>query len=199
MGTCRLWIKALCAASLCAFVAGCEDKGTKAAPAKAAVVTPKTDFPMPPPPVARDLPVEANVAPARVHDAPTAGAESADALIKGLVDAAKKRDERAFLELTVSGKDVALHFHAGVQTQVREVLGRLPRKFATYIQQIPADAELTGIKPGLAIDFQKGQGAITPMPGRLSTDFTLKVGPNARTLPVGRIVQIGGKWKLLDF
>lgn len=205
-GRSKVWFTLGCACAVLSLAA-CEDKEkgkAASAPVKAAGAAPKLDVPnLPPPPIVRSLdvptPASAPAIPVRVFDGPTAGAESAEALAKGIVDAAKKRDEAAFLALTVSGKDVALHFHPGVQTQLREVIGRLPRKFATYIQQLPTDAALTGVKLGLPVDFKKGQGAITPMPGHLSTTFTVKAGPNARTLPLGRIVQIDGKWKLLDF
>jgi len=130
---------------------------------------------------------------------PTKGEDSAETLARALVEAAKKRDMKAFQDLTVSGKDIALTFHKGLQVSIREKVALLSRKFITYTQQIPNDGQLLSFKPGFAVDFQKGQGATVSMPGLLGSEITVKAGAAPKTLPLGRIVQIDGRWKLLDF
>lgn len=212
--------------SLCAFLActtaACSKDGDKAtvtqpvkavgelaAATKAAATATAAAEPLrshleapPPPPIPKNEapPASAaNVTPDEVLQGPTKGEASPEALARALVEAAKRRDPKAFLDLTVCGRDIGLHFHPGVQVGLRQTVGRLQRKFATYTQQIPADGELLTFKAGLRVDFQKGQGAITPMPGFLSSDFVVKAGATPRSLPLGRIVQIDGRWKLLDF
>lgn len=157
----------------------------------------------PPPPLQAGTSSIANVPGAAatdsVHEGPSDGADSPESLVRAFVDAAKKRDVKAFLALTVSGRDVALHFHKGLHVSLRAGLARLARKFATYTQQIAADADLAGFKAGLAVDFQKGQGATTASPGHLGSTFMVKAAGTTKTLPLGRIVRIDGRWKIFDF
>lgn len=160
---------------------------------------PKTGLVIPPAPDT-GAPTQQQVGAApEVYQGPTKGEETPEALAKALVAAAKRRDTKAFQDLTVCGRDIGLYFHKGLQVSTREKVALLSRKFITYTQQIPADGELIRFKPGLATDFSRGQGATVTMPGYLGSDIVVKAGADPKTLPLGRIVQIENRWKLLDF
>jgi hypothetical protein len=154
--------------------------------------------PVPPPPPSLGDRADAGIPAAEVHPGPTRGADSPDALGAALVDAARRRDLRAFLDLTVSGRDIGLFFHAGLQASLRAQLAALAPKFGRMAQELPADATYSGIKRGLSIDFRSGQGAKASMPGLLGSELRLKAGGAVRSLSVARIVEIEGRWKVLE-
>lgn len=158
----------------------------------------RLEAPPPPPSLPATPPPHGADATAKPHPGPTRGADSAAALGQALVEAARKRDLNAFLQLTVSGRDIGLSFHPGVQEAMRRQVGLLPKKFLAYAQQIGPDMSFSGFRRGLSVDFQCGQGAKEPMPGFIDSEVAVKAGPVEKRFPVSRIVRIGGRWKLLD-
>jgi hypothetical protein len=158
----------------------------------------RTKIETPPLPPGLTPPSPAVGAEPRIHPGPTKGAASPDDLGRALVEAARKRDVDAFLDLTVSARDIALFFHPGVQVRIREQVGALARKFQEHAGRIGPGGTFAGYKRGLVLDYQKGQGAKEPMLGHMGGELTVNVGGIPQKLSLDRVVRIEGRWKILD-
>jgi hypothetical protein len=182
-----------------AALVACKEKGMASGADAGEPLRTKIGVPPQPPRLKKDEPpVPPDAPPPQVHPGPTRGAESAVALARALVEAAKKQDVTAFLDLTVSGRDIALSFHPAVQAGLRRDVASLPRHFVSWAQQVARDAEFAQFKPGLFLDFRRGQGAREKMPGYVSSEVIVKSGAKTQTFPLARAVQIGGRWKILE-